>query len=289
MKKKRFPLQWQALTSTLSTTMVLVLMGLVVLSVLTAHRIEGSVRENLPITITLDDKMTADEIQRMQSMLKTERYVNDVKLNSADQVLKEQIAAIGSDPRDFIGFNPYYSELEMSMHAKYANSDSLAWIIPEVKKKYTGVSDINYQKDLVDNLNDNLNRITIILLSMAGLLLIVLVALINSTVRLSLYSRRFVIQTMTLVGASWGFIRRPFLLRSFWIGLIAAIVANGILLAAVRAIISYDSSMTKFITLEDIGIMAASVLVLGLFIMLVSTAISVNHFIKLKDHQLYER
>ena len=289
MKKKRFPLQWQALTSTLSTTMVLVLMGLVVLSVLTAHRIEGSVRENLPITITLDDKMTADEIQRMQSMLKTERYVNDVKLNSADQVLKEQIAAIGSDPRDFIGFNPYYSELEMSMHAKYANSDSLEWIIPEVKKKYAGVSDINYQKDLVDNLNDNLNRITIILLSMAGLLLIVLVALINSTVRLSLYSRRFVIQTMTLVGASWGFIRRPFLLRSFWIGLIAAIVANGILLAAVRAIISYDSSMTKFITLEDIGIMAASVLVLGLFIMLVSTAISVNHFIKLKDHQLYER
>lgn len=289
MKKKRFPLQWQALTSTLSTTMVLVLMGLVVLCVLTAHRIEGSVRENLPITITLNDKMTADEIERMQSMLKTERYVNDVKLNSADQVLKEQIAAIGADPRDFIGFNPYFSELEMSMHADYANSDSLAWIIPEVKNKYAGVTDINYQKDLVDNLNDNLNRITIILLFMAGLLLIVLVALINSTVRLSLYSRRFVIQTMTLVGASWGFIRRPFLLRSFWIGLIAAIVANGILFAAVRAIISYDSSMTKFITLEDIGIMAGSVLVLGLFIMLVSTAISVNHFIKLKDHQLYER
>lgn len=289
MKKKRFPLQWQALTSTLSTTMVLVLMGLVVLSVLTARRIEGSVRENLPITITLDDKMTADEITRMQSMLRTERYVNDIKLNSAEQVLKEQISAIGADPRDFIGFNPYYSELEMNMHSDYANSDSLSWIIPEVKKKYSGVTDINYQKDLVDNLNDNLNRITFILLFMAGLLLIVLVALINSTVRLSLYSRRFVIQTMTLVGASWGFIRRPFLLRSFWIGLIAAFVANGLLLAAVQTIIGYDSTMTKFITLEDIGIMAASVLVLGLFIMLVSTAISVNHFIKLKDHQLYER
>lgn len=289
MKKKRFPLQWQALTSTLSTTMVLVLMGLVVLSVLTARRIEGSVRENLPITITLDDKMSDNEIERMQAMLKTERYVNDVKLNSADQVLKEQIAAIGSDPRDFIGFNPYFSELEMSMHSDYANSDSLSWIIPELKKKYNGVTDINYQKDLVDNLNDNLNRITFILLSMAGLLLIVLVALISSTVRLSLYSRRFVIQTMTLVGASWGFIRRPFLLRSFWIGLIAAIVANGILLAAIRALITYDSSMTKFITLEDIGIMAGCVLVLGLFIMLCCTAISVNHFIKLKDHQLYER
>lgn len=289
MKKKRFPLQWQALTSTLSTTLVLVMMGLVVLSVLTARRIEGGIRENLPITITLDDKMTADEIERMQSMLKTERYVNNVKLNSADQVLKEQIAAIGSDPRDFIGFNPYYSELEMSMQADYANSDSLSWIIPEVKEKYAGVSDINYQKDLVDNLNDNLNRITYVLLFLASLLLIVLVALINSTVRLSLYSRRFVIQTMTLVGASWGFIRRPFLLRSFWIGLIAAFVANGILLAAIRTIIGYDSSMTKFITLEDVGIMAGSVLVLGLFIMLVSTAISVNHFIKLKDHQLYER
>lgn len=289
MNKKRFPLQWQALTSTLSTTMVLVLMGLVVLCVLTAHRIEGNVRENLPVTIMLDDKISDGEIERLQSMLKTERYVNDVKLNSADQVLKEQIAAIGSDPRDFIGFNPYFSELEVSMHSDYANSDSLAWILPEIMQKYAGVTDINYQRDLVDNLNENLNKITIILLSMAGLLLIVLVALINSTVRLSLYSRRFVIQTMTLVGASWGFIRRPFLLRSFWIGLISAIVANSLLLASIRAIIIYDSSMTKFITLEDVCIMAASVLLLGLFIMLVCTAISVNHFIKLKDHQLYER
>lgn len=289
MKKKTFPLQWQALTSTLSTTMVLVLMGLVVLCVLTARRIEGSIRENLPVTIMLDEKISDSDIERLQSMLKTERYVNDVVLNSADQVLKEQIAANGSDPRDFLGFNPYFSELEVSMHADYANSDSLTWILPEIMHKYAGIADINYQKDLVDNLNANLNKITIILLSMAGLLLIVLIALINSTVRLSLYSRRFVIQTMKLVGASWGFIRRPFLLRSFWIGLIASFVANGLLLAAVHALFAYDSSMSKFITLEDLGIMSLCVLLLGLFIMLVCTAVSVNHFIKLKDHQLYER
>ena len=288
-KKKKFPLQWQAFTSTLSTTMVLILLGLVVLCVLTAKNVAGAVRENLIVTITLNDEVGHSETARIRDMLKTERYVNDTKLIPAGQVLDEQIAAIGSNPEDFIGFNPYYTEIERSMVSDSANSDSLTWIVKELKKKFPEVTDINYQKDLVDNLTDSLSKITLVLLTLAGLLLMILVALINSTVRLSIYSRRFVIHTMKLVGASWGFIRRPFLARSMWIGIISAVVASAILLIGVHMAFNYDESLRQFITGESLLVMVGSVFVLGILIMLLCTYFSVNHFIKLKEHQLYER
>lgn len=287
--KRKFPLQWQAVTSTISTTMVLILTGLVVLLALTATRVTSSVKENLLVTITLNDEVSQSETAKMQSMLKTERYVNDVELIPADQVLQEQIEAIGSDPEEFIGFNPYYTELEMSMNPDYANSDSLEWIIKELKQKFPEVTDINYQKDLVDNLNNNLNKITLVLVVMASLLLIVLIGLINNTVRLSIYSRRFIIHTMKLVGASWSFIRRPFLLRSMRIALIASVLADAVLLTGVHSALNYDTALNQFITTPNIIIMALSVFVLGFFIMLFCTYISVNHFIKLKEHQMYEK
>ena len=287
--KKRFPLQWQAFTSTLSTTMVLILMGLVVLCVLTARRVTSTVKENLLVTITLTDEVSQSETARMQSMLKTERYVNDITLIPADKVLEEQIEAIGSDPTEFVGFNPYYTELEMSMNPSYANSDSLEWITKELKMKYPGITDINYQKDLVDNLNDNLNKITLVLIILASLLLLVLITLINNTVHLSIYSRRFLIHTMKLVGASWSFIRRPFLMRSLWMALVAAIVADGLLLIGVRTVLNYDPVLEQLITTDNVVIMLLSVMMMGIFIMLVCTYLSVNHFIKLSEHQICER
>ena len=291
MKKvnKKSPLQWQAFTSTLSTTMVLILMGLVVLCVMTAHRVTSTVKENLLVTITLSEEVGQSETARMQSMIKTERYVSDVNLIPAEEVLKEQIDAIGSDPTEFIGFNPYYTELEMSMEPAYANSDSLTWIVKELKEKFPGITDINYQKDLVDNLNKNLNKITLVLIILASLLLIILVTLINNTVHLTIYSRRFLIHTMKLVGASWGFIRRPFLMRSLWMALIAAFVADALLFAGVRMVLGYDPALEQLVTTQNVLIMLGSVFVLGLLIMLLCTYISVNHFIKLNEHQMWER
>lgn len=288
-RKTKFRFQWQAVTSTVSTTMVLILTGIVVLCVLTAKQISSSVREDLQVTIVLNDEMKQSDIARMQSILKTERYVKEIELIPADQVLKEQIEAVGSDPEEFIGFNPYYTELDMSMNPDYANSDSLEWIIKEIKESYPQVTDINFPKDLVDNLNNNLNKITLVFLVLAILLLIVLVGLINNTVRLSIYSRRFIIHTMKLVGASWGFIRRPFLMRSLRIAIISAFIADALLLVGVHSMLEYDEMLQKYVTAQNVIIMAVSVFVLGLFIMLFCTYISVNHFIKLKEHQMYER
>ena len=281
-RKRRFILEWQAVTSTLSTTMVLILMGLVVLCVLTARQVTSTVKENMLVTIVLNDEISQSETASMQDMLRTERYVRDVHLIPADEVLQEQIEAIGSDPEDFIGFNPYYTELEMSMVPDYANSDSLTWIIEELKEKYPAVTDVNYHKDLVDNLNRNLNKITLVLLMMASLLLVVLIGLINNTVRLSIYSRRFLIHTMKLVGASWSFIRRPFMMRSLCIALISALLADGVLLAGVHSALTYDAALRQFIPNESLLLMGLSLLVLGILIMLLCTYLSVTHLLRKK-------
>ena len=281
-RKRRFVWQWQAVTSTLSTTMVLILMGLVVLCVLTARQVTSTVKENMLVTIVLKDEISQSETASMQDMLKTERYVRDVHLIPADEVLQEQIEAIGSDPEDFIGFNPYYTELEMSMVPDYANSDSLTWIIEELKEKYPAVTDVNYHKDLVDNLNRNLSKITLVLLVMASLLLVVLIGLINNTVRLSIYSRRFLVHTMKLVGASWGFIRRPFMVRSLCIALVSALLADGVLLAGVHSALTYDAALRQFIPDESLLLMGLSVFVLGILIMLLCTYLSVTHLLKQK-------
>ena len=281
-RKRRFVLEWQAVTSTLSTTMVLSLMGLVVLCVLTARQVTSTVKENMLVTIVLNDEISQSETASMQDMLRTERYVRDVHLIPADEVLQEQIEAIGSDPEDFIGFNPYYTELEMSMVPDYANSDSLTWIIEELKEKYPAVTDVNYHKDLVDNLNRNLNKITLVLLVMASLLLVVLIGLINNTVRLSIYSRRFLIHTMKLVGASWSFIRRPFMMRSLCIALISALLADGVLLAGVHSALTYDAALRQFIPNESLLLMGLSVFVLGILIMLLCTYLSVTHLLRKK-------
>lgn len=281
-RKRRFILEWQAVTSTLSTTMVLILMGLVVLCVLTARQVTSTVKENMLVTIVLNDEISQSETASMQDMLRTERYVRDVHLIPADDVLQEQIEAIGSDPEDFIGFNPYYTELEMSMVPDYANSDSLTWIIEELKEKYPAVTDVNYHKDLVDNLNRNLNKITLVLLVMASLLLVVLIGLINNTVRLSIYSRRFLIHTMKLVGASWSFIRRPFMMRSLCIALISALLADGVLLAGVHSALTYDAALRQFIPNESLLLMGLSVFVLGILIMLLCTYLSVTHLLRKK-------
>ena len=134
----------------------------------------------------------------------------------------------------------------------------------------------------MDNLNRNLNKITLVLLVMASLLLVVLIGLINNTVRLSIYSRRFLIHTMKLVGASWSFIRRPFMMRSLCIALISALLADGVLLAGVHSALTYDAALRQFIPNESLLLMGLSVFVLGILIMLLCTYLSVTHLLRKK-------
>ena len=286
-KRKKISLRWQALTSTISTTFVLILMGLVIICALTAHRLGESVRQSLTVTVMFSDDATEQNTLAYKKKLEKRQWVKDITYISRNQALKEQTEAMGTDPTEFLGENPFTPSLELHLTADYACTDSLLWISKYIKTNEL-VTDVIYQKELVENLNRNLRKVTYILLGLAVLLLLVTLVLINNTVRLSVYSRRFVIHTMRLVGASWGFIRRPFMMRSLWIGLTAGVLADIVLLGGLRALWNYDHAVSEYITMENIGITALAVLVCGLLLTLVCTFISVSHYLGMREGEMYE-
>lgn len=286
-KKKRGFTRMQMFTSCISTTMVLVLLGLVVLFVLTARRLSDTVKENLTVTVLLNDEAASTEIQRYRTSLNTESFVNQVTYISKEQALKEWTEAMGSDPTEFLGANPFSATMEITLNADYANSDSLCWIKSRFKANKL-VSDVVYQQDIMDNLNENLRKAGFVLLILAGLLMFVSFGLINSTIRLSIYSRRFLIHTMKLVGARWGFIRRPFVKSSLGIGLVSAVLADVLLVGGVHALLSYDVALAEFIPLRNVLIMSGVVVVFGLLMTLLCSYFSVNRYLRMKESEMYE-
>ena len=148
---------------------------------------------------------------------------------------------MGSDPSEFLGMNPFVATLELQLKSDYANPDSLMWIARELARR-AEVTDVAYQEDLMDRVNSNIRKVSVVLLIIAVLLTFISYSLISNTVRLGVYSRRFLIHTMKLVGASWGFIRRPFMRDGLIVGLVAAILACGLLGAAVWTLYRYPRS-----------------------------------------------
>ena len=284
--RKKISLRWQALTSTISTTFVLILMGLVILCAFTANRLSESVRQSLTVTVMFNDDATNQNAIDYKKKIMKRTWVKEIIYISREQALAEQAEAMGTDPTEFLGENPFTPSLELHLAADYACTDSLLWISKELKKNKL-ITDVIYQKDLIDNLNRNLHKATYLLLGLAILLLLVTLVLINNTVRLSVYSRRFTIHTMRLVGASWNFIRRPFMIRSMWIGLAAGLLADALLFLGVRTLWNYDPSTIAYITTGDVGITLLAVLCCGLLLTLLCTFISVGHFLNMREGQMY--
>lgn len=285
--RKKATLRWQFLTSTISTTMVLLLLGILVLFVLTAREIRNYVQQDLTVTVVLTNGITPEKAHELEFQLSRKRYVHHIHYISSEQALQEQIDAMGIDPRELLKRNPFSISMEMKMKADYVCGDSLQWITEEIREN-EAVADVFYQKELVESLNSNLRTITIVLFVITAMMAIISLSLINNTVHLSVYSRRFVINNMKLIGASWGFIRRPFMLRSLGIGVIAALLANGILMAMLHWMTKYDHAILQFLPRENIIIMAACVLAFALIITLTCTFASVTHFLRMREHDLYK-
>lgn len=288
MKKKRLhaPMQW--FTSCVSTTLVLVLLGLVVLFGFAAHELSKSVRENLTVTLLLDDDLGLDDARSFLARIEAKPYARAATLITADEALKEETERMGTDPTEFLsGQNPYTASIEMNVVADYACTDSLLWIQKELREMWQ-VSDVVYQQDIVENLNRTLQRAILVLAVLAVLLIIISVVLVNNTVRLSVFARRQTIHTMRLVGASWAFIQRPFLSRSLGIGLTAAVLATAFLLGGVHWAWQQDAFIQTIITREIILIMVAAVFVSALLLSVVCTWLSVNHFLNMRENEMYK-
>lgn len=277
----------QLVTLCISTAMVLVLLGLVVFSVLTSRNLSEWVKENLTVTVVLHDEVTTGDAKQFRKDLIHRPFVKSIDYISREQALKEQSEAMGSDPSEFLGMNPFPATLELHLQSDYANADSLAWISDELRKN-EHVTDVAYQVDLMDSVNRNLAKLNILLLVLAVLLTFISFSLINNTVRLSVYSRRFLIHTMKLVGASWGFIRRPFMQQGLLVGIIAAVIAIAVLGGCVYALYYYEPGVLLVITWRELVITALAVLVFGLVITLTCSYISVNRFLRMPPGELYK-
>ena len=213
------------LTSIISISLVLFLLGLVFLIGLLGNKLSVYVKENISFSIVLKDNQKEADIKKMQKTLDALPYIKSTEYISKEQAVKELEEELGENPETFLGFNPLQASIEVKLHSEYANVDSLQLIEKKIKK-YTSVSDLLYRKDMMQMVNDNVKRVSLILLTLAVMLMAISFVLISNTIRLLIYSKRFLIHTMKLVGASWGFIRRPFLVRNIWIGILAAAMAD---------------------------------------------------------------
>ena len=277
----------QLVTLCISTAMVLVLLGLVVLSVQTSRNLSQWVKENLTVTVMLSDDVSVNGAKMLCRDLYHRPYSRNIDYISKDQALKEQSEAMGSDPSEFLGVNPFPATLELQLKSDYANRDSLKWIAKELQKN-PKVTDVAYQVDLMDSVNRNLTKVNLLLLALAVLLTFVSFSLINNTVRLSVYSRRFLIHTIKLVGASWAFIRKPFMRQALLVGVVAAIVAIIALGGLVYGLYYYEPNILTVITWRELTITGVAVLLFGIIITATCSYISVNKFLRMSAGELYK-
>lgn len=279
-------LSTQFITSLISTTLVLVMLGTIVLFVLTARNLSSYVRENINVTILLSDDAQQSDIDALQAKLEKAPYMKSMKYISKERALLDQCNDMGTDPSEFLGFNPFTASMEIKLNAEYANNESLAKIEKELKSNKE-VMDVIYQKELMNSVNTNIRKFSVVLLIIAALFTYISFALINNTVRLTIFSRRFLINTMKLVGASWAFIRRPFLNQSFLLGIISAILSDAVILGGVYWLSTYEPEINLVIDWKVMAIVGASVLVFGLLITYLCTYFSLSKYLKMTSNELY--
>jgi cell division transport system permease protein len=217
--------------STLSITLVLFLTGLLTMMVFNARYLNDYIRENIGLTLVLNEDAREVDLLQLQKLL-----TSQTEVKSAEKNLKEEL---GEDFVSFLGYNPLNATVDVKLYADYTQNDSLA----QLEKKFLEfplVEEVYYQRNLVNFINENSRKIGLIVAVLAIVMLFIFITLINNTIRLSIYSKRFIINTMQLVGATRHFIRKPFISRSILYGLIGAILANGILVVLILQPIQRD-------------------------------------------------
>lgn len=273
-------------TSIISISLVLFLIGLGSLLLLLSADLSVYVKENIRFSIVLNQDVKDAEIKRLQKNLDVAPYVKSTEYITKEQAIQDLSEELGEDPTEFLGFNPLLASLEVKLNYEYANADSIAMIESELKN-FPQIKEVIYQRNLIEMVNQNVQRITTFLLILIAALLIISFALINNTIRLTVYSKRFLISTMKLVGANWSFIRRPFVLRNILNGIIASVLAMGLLTLGLYYVQEEWHDIIRLSNLHYLPIIYGVILFFGIFITMISAYFSVNRYLRLKADDLY--
>lgn len=290
MKTEKRITKWRLrssyLSSIISNSLVLFILGVVMLLAFNAKKLSDYVKENIGFSVILHDDIRDVEANFLRKTLDASPYVRTTEYISKEVAASELQKDLGDDFIGFLGYNPLSSSIEVKLKANYANPDSIRKIEDELMAQRP-VKEVFYQKSLVNLVNDNVSRISAILLVFSGLLFFVALVLINNTIRLSVYSKRFIISTMKLVGATWGFIRTPFLLKSISHGIYASLIAIALLCSIIYVVQGEFYELVNFGQVELLSVVFGLVILLGVIINFISTFFAVNKFLNVKTDDLY--
>lgn len=274
------------LSSVISISLVLLLVGVASMLLVNAKGVSDYFKENMQISVMMKQNVTDEAALEYKEVLDGERYIKSTSFISKEQGQKELAEQLGEDFLDVFETSPIPVSIDVTLEADYVSSDSLEVVRAEIADSPL-VEEVVYQRSLVDALNANLSRISLILSIFIALLLFISFVLINNTVRLSVYARRFTIHTMKLVGATRSFIRAPFLVQSVFQGLFASFLAIIVLLGLMFLMRSEFAQLFEIFRMELLLLVMGIVVAAGLAICLISTYFVVNKLISLRKDELY--
>ena len=273
-------------TSTVSITLVLFLLGLLALILLNAGRLTDYVRERIGFTLVLHDELKEADIRRLENQLNARPFAREIKYIDKETAARIMQEELGEDFEGFLGYNPLFATMEVKLYAEYTNADSLA-VLEKNLLQFPQVKEVFYQKSLVTVINENVRKISIFMVIFSALMLFVFIVLINNTIRISIYAQRFIINNMLLVGATRSYVRKPFVRKSIIFGLHGSLLSSG-LLAAIM--LTYKKEISGIINLDDLvilGTVIVIVFVAGIVLSWLSTHLAVNRFLRMKFDELF--
>ena len=273
-------------SSVISISLVLFLVGMTGVLIVNAKSVSNYFKENITVSAVLSVEADEADASAMADRLENTPYVKDIRIITKEEGVEEMKKILGDDFLDVFEVNPIPVSLELQVAADYISTDSLS-VIEEALYEYPAVHEVVYQQSLVEILNANIERIGVVAGVLVLLLLFISVVLINNTVRLNVYSKRFTIHTMRLVGATKGFITRPFVGQAFFQGLIAGAVADVLILGALYLIRNEFYQLFSLIDAMLLGLVMIAVIVLGVLLCMVSTSAGVRSLISLTKNELY--
>ncbi len=274
------------LTTTISISLVLLMLGLIGLLGLTASHLSIYVKENLGLTVMIKNNAKDAEVRKLEKVLSSSQMVKSVRFINKEQAAKELEADLGEDFIEYLGYNPLLSSIEVRLYAAYANPEGME-AVKGLISSFSEVKEVFYQKNIVHLIHENVRRISLVLLALASLLMLIAMALINNTVRLMVYAKRFVIRTMQLVGATRGFIRKPLLIQSVMQGLAGGFIANILLSGIIYLSTRELSGVVDFHNIPLVVMLFLMVFLVGILLTWLSTFFAVRKYLNLKTEDLY--
>ena len=285
-KHTRRKLRTSSASTVISISLVIFMLGIFGLVLINTQRLTNYVKENIGFTVMLNEDVKEIDVLQLQKTLDASEWVKSTQYVSREEAASILQQDLGEDFISFLGFNPLSSSIDINLNATHTTSDQISSIERELKE-HALIKDIVFQKDLVEAINQNVQKISVLLLGFCALLFIIAIALINNTIRLSVYSKRFLIRTMKLVGATHGFIRKPFLYNGLTQGMFGALIS---ILLLMIALFGVQKEMPELLVLQDlptVGVIMGTMFIIGILMSLLATNMAVGKYLRMNEDDLY--